>query len=309
MVKSRWIVCTLLTVAAAVAQTPPAGRRVAITIDDGPAVGSGPQLADFQHITGGLISQFSAEKVPVTMFVNERQLNIQGQRDGRAQVLVDWLDAGFELANHSYSHPSANRTPVREFLDDIIRGEVIMKPLLQARGKKLEWFRYPFLNSGETKEIHQEIMNFLEERHYKVAHVTVDYADYSFAGAFSRELKAGRAETAEKIKQAYLNQVDVGFEYAEKASLEVYGREIPQILLIHCNELNSVSLRDSITRMRKRGYSFISLDEAVKDEAYQRADSFAGNGGSWLSRTARLMDKKITAQQPKFPQWITDLPK
>jgi peptidoglycan/xylan/chitin deacetylase (PgdA/CDA1 family) len=298
----------LLAVSCAMAQAPGGGRQVAITIDDGPAVG-GRELADFQKITAGLIANFSAEKVPVTMFVNERQLNVQGERDARAEVLVKWLDAGLDLANHAYSHPSLNRTLLRDFQDDVIRGEVIMRPLLQARGKKLEWFRYPYLHSGETAEIHQGIMNFLEERHYRVAHVTVDYADYSFAGAYSSELKGGRVETAEKIKQAYLDQVDAGFEYAEKASQELYGYEIPQILLIHCNELNSVSLRDSIARMRKRGYSFISLDEATKDPAYQRADSFAGNGGSWLSRTARLIDKKIQAVQPRFPQWITDLPR
>ncbi len=89
----------------------------------------------------------------------------------------------------------------------------------------------------------------------------------------------------------------------------MYGREIPQILLIHCNELNSVAIGEAIGVMRKRGYSFISLDEAVRDEAYQRADSFAGNGGSWQSRTARLKDYKIQAVSPKFPQWITDLPR
>src|SRR5262245_46814993 len=130
MAKNPWIICASLVAATAMAQTPAGGRRVAITIDDGPAVGSGPAVAGFQRITGGLIAQFKEQKVPVTMFVNERQLNVQGQRDGRAQVLVDWLDAGFELANHSYSHPSANRTAPRDFMDDIIRGEVIMKPLL-----------------------------------------------------------------------------------------------------------------------------------------------------------------------------------
>ena len=121
--------------------------------------------------------------------------------------------------------------------------------------------------------------------------MTVDYADYTFAGAYTRELRRGNIDIAEKIKHAYLDQVDVGFHYAEQFSLELFGREIPQILLIHCNELNSVTLRESIARMRKRGYAFISLDEAMRDEAYQRPDTFAGPGGSWLSRTATVMGK------------------
>ena len=142
--------------------------------------------------------------------------------------------------------------------------------------------------------------------------MTVDYADYTFAGAYTRELRRGNIEVAEKIKQAYLDQVDVGFNYAERSSLELFGREIPQILLIHCNELNSVTLRESIARMRKRGYAFISLDEAMQDPAYQRPDTFAGSGGSWLSRSATVMGKRLTpetsAARPVVPKWITDLP-
>ena len=126
--------------------------------------------------------------------------------------------------------------------------------------------------------------------------MTVDYADYTFAGAYVRELRRGNIEVAEKIKQAYLDQVDVGFDYAERFSLELFGREIPQILLIHCNELNSVTLRESIARMRKRGYTFISLDEAMQDPAYERPDTFAGPGGSWLSRSATVMGKRLTPE-------------
>ena len=70
--------------------------------------------------------------------------------------------------------------------------------------------------------------------------MTVDYADYTFAGVFRNQVMAGNVDVAERIKHAYLNQVDLGFEYAEKASVELFGYEIPQILLIHCNELNAV---------------------------------------------------------------------
>jgi hypothetical protein len=120
--------------------------------------------------------------------------------------------------------------------------------------------------------------------------------------------RAGNNETAEKIKQAYLEQVDVGFEYSEKTSKELFGYELPQILLIHCNELNSITLRDTIARLRRRGYSFITLEEAMNDQAYKRPDSFAGSGGSWLSRTATSQGKPLTpGLGPQFPKWIADL--
>jgi peptidoglycan/xylan/chitin deacetylase (PgdA/CDA1 family) len=293
------------------AQTP-AGRRVAITIDDGPVVNEMTDLGNFQRITNGLIGSFQIEKVPVIMFINERQLNVPGQRDARAAVAEQWLNAGFEIGNHAYSHKSASNVPVDEFTDDVVKGEVITRALLEKRGQQLIWLRYPYLHSGATAEAHQAIVDFLEKRKYRHAPVTVDYADYTFAGAYTRELRRGNIEVAERIKQAYLDQVDVGFNYAERFSMELYGREIAQILLIHCNELNSVSLRDSIARMRNRGYTFISLEEAMQDEAYQRPDTFAGPGGSWLSRTATVMGKKpsdeIVAARPVVPKWISELP-
>ena len=287
------------------AQAPPTARRVAITIDDGPVVGEMTDLVRFQRVSAGLIGSLAAERVPATIFVNERQLNVAGQRDARAAVLEQWLDAGFDLANHTYSHPSLNKVPLWQFADEVVKGEVIMRPLLERRGRKLEWFRYPFLHSGLSGDVHQGIMDFLAQRRYRVAPVTVDYADYTFAGAFRNQLATGNVEIAHKIKDAYLNQVNVGFEYAEKTSVEVFGYEIPQILLIHCNELNSLTLRDTIARLRTRGYQFITLDEAMKDAAYERPDTFAGPGGSWLSRTATVMGKKLTLSRPAVPEWIT----
>jgi peptidoglycan/xylan/chitin deacetylase (PgdA/CDA1 family) len=288
-------------------QTAATGRRVAITIDDGPVVGEMRDLGNFERISAGLIGSLQAEQVPATIFINERQLNVHGQRDGRVAVLERWLDAGFELANHTYSHPSANNVPVWQFGDDVVKGEVITRPLVEQRGRKLVWFRYPFLHSGTTAEAHQAIVAFLEQRQYRVAPVTVDYADYTFAGVYRTQLQAGASDVAARIRDAYLAQIDAGFDYAEKASVEVFGYEVPQILLIHCNELNSVSLRDSIARMRSRGYRFITLDEAMQDPAYQRPDTFAGPGGSWLSRTATTLGKKISVRNARVPEWITAL--
>ncbi len=304
--KSLFAVIAFAILSGAPAQTPASERRVAITIDDGPVVNELKDLANFQRISAGLIGSLQSEKVPATIFINERQLNVQGQRDGRAAVLAQWLDAGFDLGNHTYSHPSLNKVPLSQFEDNVIKGEVIMRPLIEERGRKLVWFRYPFLDSGMNAEVHQAVLDFLRERHYRVAPVTVDYKDYIFAGAYNRKLRAGDPETAEKIKQAYLEYVNAGFASAEKISHDLLGYELPQILLIHCSQLNSVTLPDSIARMRKRGYSFVTLEEAMNDPAYQRPDTFTGPGGSWLEHLGDAMGKPVEADMESgIPKWIT----
>ena len=294
---------------AGMAQSPASGRRVSITIDDGPVVGAGEDLAFFQRVTAGLIECFRAERVPVVLFVNERQLNVQGQRDARAETLTQWLDAGFEIGNHTYSHINLNERPLSEYKEDVIKGEVITRSLLESRGQRLRWFRHPYLRTGHTPEIARELQAFLDQRGYTVAPVTVDYADYSFAPVYSRFLRAGDNASANRVLGAYLDQVDAGFAEAEKLSKAVLGYELPQTLLIHCNELNSVSLRDSIARMRKQGYSFVTLEEALKDPAYQRSDRYTGTRGrTWLKRWA--MDEGIDLPpELTMPQWIQDLPR
>lgn len=292
----------------ALAQDASSARRVAVTIDDGPVIGDMGDLAAFRRISAGLIDSLRSAQVPATIFINERQLQVEGQRDARVAVLVDWLDAGFELANHTFSHPSLNRVPLWQFQDDIVRGDVILRQLLGQRGKKPTWFRYPYLDSGATAETHDAILMFLEQRGYRAAPITVGYADYTFAAGYARMLRAGDKMTADKVRTAYQEQLDIGFEYAERFSKELFGYEPPQILLIHCNELNSVALGDSIDRMRNRGYRFVTLDEAMNDKAYQRRDSFAGPGGSWLSRTASALGRPLppdTAVQ--LPDWVTQI--
>ncbi len=290
------------------AQTPQDSPRVAVTLDDGPAVGELKDLERFQRISAALLSSLQAEKVPATIFINERQLNVQGQRDARVAVLANWLDAGYDLGNHTYSHPSLNKIPLWQFEDNVVQGEVIIRALMAERGRQLVWFRFPFLDCGPTPEVRQKFLDFLDEHHYRIAPVTVDYKDYMFAGPYSRVLRAGKPDIAEKIRQAYLDEIDVEFGEAERISRELFGYQLPQILLIHCSELNSVSLRDSIAIMRKRGYSFITLDEAMSDPAYSGPGKYASDGGSWFELTADAIGKHVVDDaEGRVPKWVTEL--
>ena len=182
------------------AQTPQSGRRVAITIDDGPVVGEMKDLANFQRFSAGLIGSLQAGKVPATIFINERQLNVPGQRDARVAALRHGSMRASILATTPIRIRTLNNVPLWQFGDDVVKGEVIMRPLIEQRGRTLVWFRYPFLHSGTTAEIHQGIMDFLEQRNYRVAPVTVDYADYTFAGVYRSQRLAGKADVAEKSR-------------------------------------------------------------------------------------------------------------
>ena len=306
----RWLWLIVIVAAASSltvvgAQTSGQGRRVAVTLDDGPVMNEFSDLAHFQEVTTALINALVAEKVPATVFLLPYQLDIQGQRDGRMAVLTQWMDAGFELANHTYSHPVASRVPLWQYKDEIIRGDAFLRRTMEQHSQKLSWFRYPTLDSGPDAEYHERLMTFLAQRGYRVAPVSVDYTDYGYNGIYKRLVESGDKETAAKVKQAYLEAVDPGFDVAEKRSQELLGYELPQIVLLHCTELNAVALQESLQIMRKRGYSFVTLADAMEDPAYKKRDIFVGSGGSWLDRLARQMGKPLNHDEgPRMPEWI-----
>lgn len=271
----------------AFAQTQPKPRTIAVTIDDGPASVTGRELAPYLRIADALREAFVAEQVPAIMFVNERQLHVDGQRDARVGALQRWVEAGLDLGNHTYSHPNLEQTELPRYLDDIVKGEVVSRPLLEARRKKLVWFRYPFLSTGRG-DTAQAVEDFLAQRGYRIAPVSVDYADYRFASVYSRHLAAGDAAKADAQFEAMSQALDVAFARAEARSIEVLGYELPQTLLIHCNELNARTLRATLQRIRARGYTFVSLDQAMEDPAYRTPGLRPGalGGGGFLNSVA-----------------------
>ena len=198
-------------------------------------------------------------------------------------------------ANHTYSHPSANSVPSWQFGDDVVKGEVIMRPLIEQRGRTLVCVSLP-VSPLRNHRGHPSRASwiFSSSGNYRVAPVTVDYADYTFAGVYRSQRLAGKADVAGKIKDAYLDQIGVGFEFGESLGGTVRLRSpadsVDPLQRAQCDDL----ARTAFARLRARGYAFITLDEAMKDPAYQRTDSFAGPGGSWLSRTATLQGKRLT---------------
>ncbi len=269
-------------------------RQVAVTIDDGPAVGVGNSLERFVDVSSQIRNAFVAEQVPAIMFVNEQQLNVNGQRDARANVLDAWLRSNLDLGNHTYSHKNLNDVELWQYFDEIVKGEVITRAVLKSHNQELKWFRYPFLASSSGEKA-KAVEDFLTQRNYRIAPVTVDYADYSFASTYSRAVRAGDKDQSELIVRSVLTAIDTAFERAEGQSKKLLGYEIPLILLIHCNELNAHHLAPSLSRIRDRGYEFVSLDQAMEHPIYKSSNLPAGAmGGSFFSGLARTLERSST---------------
>jgi len=89
--------------------------------------------------------------VPAIGFVNERKLQPGGSVDPRRVALLQqWLDAGLELGNHTFSHTDLHRASVQVFQRDVLEGEKVTRRLLAAKGNTPRYFRHPFLHTGRA---------------------------------------------------------------------------------------------------------------------------------------------------------------
>jgi peptidoglycan/xylan/chitin deacetylase (PgdA/CDA1 family) len=288
-----------------------AERQVAVTFDDlpGPAAGLvSPDAAFVRDNTRKLLAAFQAHGVPIVGFVNENKLNRPGEtaEDAalRLATLDLWLDAGLELGNHSFSHRSLNRTPLEEFEADVVRGETATKELLARRGKTLRYFRHPFLQVGLDLDKRRAFEAFLKARGYTIAPVTMDNDEYMYAFVYADALRRKDAALAGKVAGDYLRYMDETFAYAEALAQSVVGRDISHTLLLHANTLNADHFGALADVLEKRGYKFITLAEALKDEAYALPDTYVGDWGvSWLTHWELSAGRKRTPA-PDPPQWL-----
>ena len=287
----------------------PSGQRtVAVTIDDLPVNPSSKDITTQTAITRKLLQAIKSHRVPAIGFVNEIKLRTNGERDERRVALLRmWLDAGLELGNHTYSHPDINRVPLDTFKEDVIRGEEVTTGLLKAKGRSMRYFRHPFLHSGNTIETKREFETFLAERGYRIAPVTIDNSEWIFALAYEKALTRGDKQMAKRVAEAYIPYMDQKFAYFEQQSMALFGYEMKQTLLIHANALNADYFDKLAQMIEKRGYKFISLDEALTDKAYTSPDTYAGSLGiTWIHRWALTAgkDKDFFRGEPRTPDFV-----
>lgn len=282
-------------------------RFIAVTIDDLPVVSPRTDLKTRREITKNLLAKVTKAKVPAIGFVNEAKLYTAEKRDeAQVDLLRLWLSANLGLGNHTFSHLSLHDNSLEDYKANILKGEIITKELLQAKSMKMRYFRHPYLWTGLSMEIKNDLGAFLSEHNYTIAPVTIDNSDWIFASAYEKTLAKNDKKLMKQIGAAYVSYMEAKTDYWERQSVKLFGREIKQILLIHANQLNSEYFDDIAKMLKKRNYKFVTLENALTDEAYKLPDTFVKrNGISWLHRWAIAKGKEnILPDEPKTPDFV-----
>lgn len=292
------------------AVSPKTRRSVAVTFDDLPLQPPIRDPALIRAITEKLLQSLAGHGVRAVGFVNEGSLYRAGRPDGTlTAVLKMWLDAGHEVGNHTFSHLDLNDAPADLFCDDILRGEVITRELLKRQGRAPSYFRHPYLHTGASLETRRAVESFLARNGYSIAPVTVHSQEWMFSQVYDKAREEGDEPMMRRVAEAYVPYMEDVFEFIEGVSAELFGYEIRQVLLLHASGLNADHAHDLLGMLKRRGYEFVPLSEALEDGAYGRPESYAGPvGWSWLHRWAFAEGRrlKVSPREPEFVNGLFD---
>ena len=273
------------------ARTPPA--RIALTYDDLPALTLSDEQSYVDDITKRLLAGLKRHRLPATGFVIEGELE-QLDRARQIAALQAWLDAGMDLGNHSYSHESPNDIGADAYVADIARGEPATKALLAGYGKAMRWYRFPYLETGETAAAKKTIADWLAAHHYRIAPVTMNADDWEFAEPYDDAILHGDEARKLAIRRQFLAYTEKMIVWYRKAAHALFGRDIAYVMLLHATRLEADCVDDFAAMLKRHGLRGVTLDEAMADPAYKTPDPYVGaDGVDWMERWSDALHKNL----------------
>jgi peptidoglycan/xylan/chitin deacetylase (PgdA/CDA1 family) len=298
----------ILAAALAAATRPGLARTegVALTFDDAPGLSLDSASTEYLRATNSkLIGGLRARRFPAIAFVIGEKLE-GPDRAVRTALVNAWLDAGFEVGNHTYSHESLNKTPLAAYEADVAKDDAVLRPLLAAHGKRLRWFRHPYLDTGASLADKQAFEAWLAKHGYRVAPVTIENADWMFALPYDEAVLKGDAAEAARIRKAYVDYTARVVGWYRKAALDLLGRRPALVFLLHDTRLNADTLGELAKILKHNDLTPVSLDKAMRDPAYKLPETVLDtNGDEWLSRWSLTLKRDLPWDS--FPEPPADI--
>ncbi|MDE2403302.1 MAG: polysaccharide deacetylase family protein [Sphingomonadales bacterium] len=290
-----------LATPAAAAPPPPARGTVALTFDDLPELALVEDQDYADALTTALLAGLRRHHYPATGFVVGGKLE-ERVPARQSAILQQWLDAGMELGNHTFSHESPREIGAAAYIADIAHDDAVLRTLLAPRGLKPRWFRHPYLETGTTAAARRAIDTWLRRHGYRVAPVTIVPSDYEFAEPYDAALARHDDVHARALRRAWLSYLQRSIVWYRQAAHALFGRDIAHVLLLHATRLNADTVDDLAAILERNRLKVVPLSRAMRDPAYRTPDTYVGKDGlDWLSRWELTLKKPLPWDEFREP--------
>lgn len=262
--------------------------RAAISMDD-PNTAETP-LLDCNIRNENILSALRKYNLQAAIFVCGMRVN-----DSNGAVLLKrWNEEGHLICNHSYSHLyfNSNKIELSVYINDFLKCDSLIRNYTNFT----KLYRYPFLKEGNTAEKRDGFRKILSDENYKVGHVSIDASDWYVDQRMKEKLKTDSKSDLTPYKNFYLKHMYDRAVYYNNLAIEVTGRQVDHVILIHHSLLNALFLADLIQMFIDKGWDVINISEAYKDSIYDKSPDIlpAGESIVWaLAKQTGKYDDKL----------------
>ena len=278
------------------AQTRTKGKKIAVGFVSIPPVDrteNPPKDADATARL--LIEKLKSHRIPAIGFLQGSMVS-DGERlyPVRANIARLWRDAGFEIGIGNFKHVWFYNTPFDEYVAGVEKNEAVARKILAEKNLPLRYFSYPYLNTGKNAEERDRFESWLNSRGITPVKYTIDNQEWMYSYAYDMARNDNDIGTMTEIRIEFIKYMSKMFDHFEAYSAEMFGRDIAQTMVLTPSRLVTDSADELFGMIERRGYKFVPMDEALKDEAYQTPENFYGESGiSWFERWQMLQGKKL----------------
>jgi peptidoglycan/xylan/chitin deacetylase (PgdA/CDA1 family) len=196
-----------------------------------------------------------------------------------AGAIARWLDAGYEVGNHTFRHRRASETTPEEYLADVDLCDRELAAIGALRPGATRYFRFPYLDRGRTAEDRARIRAGLRERGHVTVHATVDFYDHRYEGAMERARREGDERRAARIEDRYARVAAESLRYRAALMARVRGRPVVHVPYFHVGPTSSRSLPKLLRHLAAMGAVALPVAEALADPTHRAFEEDASSNG------------------------------
>ncbi|MBK6477148.1 MAG: polysaccharide deacetylase family protein [Saprospiraceae bacterium] len=256
---------------------------ISFTFDDGATQDIGPYKLDIWNQF--ILDHLKAHHLKAILFsTGYNKTTPEGK-----YILSSWNDAGHKIANHTFTHPNFNdkKTTLGDFESELMLNDSIIRPYSNYYPQ----FRFPYLKEGNTSEKITGFRRILQEKGYKIGHVTVDASDWYIDGRLVKRIKENPKADLAGFKKFYLDHLLSRATYYEKLSGKLGYEGIHHVILLHHNLAAALFLGDLIQHFKNNGWLVTDADLAYEDPIYSNFPTNVPAGESLIWALAKQSGK------------------
>lgn len=252
-----------------------------------------------------MIAKLTQYKVPAVGFVTGGAIS-DGEKlfPVRANIVRLWRDAGFEVGIGNFKHVWFYDTPYDDYVAGVEKNEEAVKKILAEKNMPLRYFSYPYLNTGKSVAERDRFEGWLQARGISPVKYTIDNNEWMYSYAYDMARNDNDLGTMTAVRVDFINYMSKMFDHYEAYSQEMFGRDVSQTMVLTPSRLVADSFDDLFGMILKRGYKFVTMEDAQADEAYRTQEDFVGPSGiSWFERWSMKQGKRLR-DEPRVDESI-----